>query len=98
MNDGEPPGSASIEAPHQASSMSSSGAVEDYDGDRRLAELVAPPLERARQAGRVAAGVTVDDVALALRMIYGAAATARDGDQRRLDVEQAHAVVTAPWF
>ncbi|WP_324650273.1 hypothetical protein [Georgenia sp. H159] len=78
--------------------MSSSGAVEDYDGDRRLAELVAPPLERARQAGRVAAGVTVDDVALALRMIYGAAATARDGDQRRLDVEQAHAVVTAPWF
>ncbi len=41
--------------------------------------------------------LTVDDVALALRMLYGVAATARDADQRRADVARVQALVAASW-
>lgn len=73
------------------------GVLADYDGDERLAALVEGSLGRAQAVGRIASTVTVDDVALALRMIYGIAATARDADQRRADVARARAIATAPW-
>lgn len=53
----------------------------DYDGPARLAALVAGPLELAREAGLVAAHVTVDDVLVGLRMAYGIVVTGHD-DQR----------------
>ncbi|WP_413451612.1 helix-turn-helix domain-containing protein [Georgenia phoenicis] len=71
--------------------------VVDYDGDERLAQLVAGPLARSQEAGRVAARVTVDDVALALRMIYGVAATVRDEARRRADVERVKALALERW-
>src|SRR5690606_27990430 len=73
------------------------GALGDYDGDERLAGLVDAPLRRAQAVGRIASTVTVGDVALALRMIYGVAASARDADQRRADVQRAYASITFPW-
>lgn len=73
------------------------GVVEDYDGDARLAQLLAAPLARGQEAGRVAARVTVDDVGLALRMIYGVAATARGEARRRADVERVSALVLSRW-
>lgn len=71
------------------------GVVEDYDGDERLAQLLAAPLRRSQEAGRVAPYVAVDDVGLALRMIYGVAATARAG--RRADVERVRDLVLERW-
>lgn len=73
------------------------GALADYDGDERLAALVVGPLGRAQAGGRIAATVSVEDVALGLRMIYGVAATARSAEQRRADVQRAYATVTAAW-
>ncbi len=72
-------------------------AVADYDGDERLAELVTGPLTRAQREGLIAPHVTVDDVALALRMIYGVATTARDAGGRREDASRVRELATAPW-
>lgn len=73
------------------------GVVEEYDGDERLARLVAAPLGRSQEAGRVALRVAVEDVGLALRMIYGVAATARTDDDRRADVERVRDLVLSRW-
>ena len=73
------------------------GVVEDYDGGRRLADLLTGPLARAEEAGRIAPHVGVDDVELALRMVYGVATTAQDEDHRRADVARAQALATARW-
>ncbi|QDB78010.1 TetR/AcrR family transcriptional regulator [Georgenia sp. 311] len=73
------------------------GVVTDYQGDRQLAEILTGPLERARAAGLTAPDIGVEAVALALRMIYGVATTARDDDQRRADVAAALSLVTTRW-
>lgn len=73
------------------------GVVADYDGDERLAELLSAPLARAQAADRVTSQVTVADVAMTLRMIYGVAATARDVDQRRADVGRVQELIVARW-
>ncbi len=73
------------------------GVVEDYDGDERLARLLATPLAHGQDAGRVSRDVTTDDVAIALRMIYGVAATARDESRRRADVERVRDLVLRRW-
>ncbi|PYF97896.1 transcriptional regulator, TetR family [Georgenia satyanarayanai] len=73
------------------------GVVEEYDGDERLARLLTTPLARGQEAGRVASRVTVDDVGLALRMIYGVAATARGDAGRRADVERVRDLVLSRW-
>lgn len=70
--------------------------VEDA-GDERLAELVTGPLHRAQAAGRVRPEVTLAEVSLALRMIYGVAATARDDARRSADVARTAALITARW-
>ncbi|GAA2688007.1 TetR/AcrR family transcriptional regulator [Actinoplanes palleronii] len=47
----------------------------EYTGGERLHALVGATLPRAQAAGLVPAGVTVDDVLLAHRMVYGVIAT-----------------------
>lgn len=74
------------------------GAKVDYDdGAGRLAALVTGPLQRAQQADRMAAGLTVADVDLGLRMVYGVAVTALDDDQRVRDVRAVHAELLTRW-
>lgn len=73
------------------------GVVEEYDGDERLAQLLTVPLTRSQEAGRVAPHLTADDVGLALRMIYGVAATARGDAGRRADVERVRDLVLSRW-
>lgn len=60
-----------------------------YDGDDRLRVLVARTLPAARAAGRVPAGVTVDDVLLAWRMVFGVVVTAPTAQTARADVARA---------
>jgi AcrR family transcriptional regulator len=60
-----------------------------YDGDDRLRALIARSLPEARTAGRVPADVTVDDVLLAWRMIFGVVATADSAPTARADVARA---------
>lgn len=60
----------------------------DYDGARRLAALIEPPLARARDAGLVAPDVTVRDVLLHQRMAYGVVVTSLDPEGVRDTVGQ----------
>jgi len=69
----------------------------DYDGEQRLRDLLAGPLQRARDSGRVSGHLTEEDVALGLRMIYGVAATARGDAERTAAVRRAQRIVTATW-
>lgn len=48
----------------------------DYDGPRRLVEILQGPLARAQAAGLITPDVTVDEVTVAIRMAYGIARTA----------------------
>lgn len=48
----------------------------EYDGARRLRELLADPLRRAIDAGLVPSDVTVEEVMLSIRMAYGIVCTA----------------------
>ena len=74
------------------------GARADYeDGAGRLAALVTGPLARAQRAGVVAGEVTIADVDLALRMVYGVAVTALDDEQRARDVRAVHAELLTRW-
>ena len=57
-----------------------------YDGDERLRALIERTLPEARAAGRVPAGVGIDDVLLAWRMVFGVVATAESAPQARADV------------
>lgn len=67
------------------------------DGERRLIDLVEGPLERARQAGLVAAELTSSDVELGLQMVYGVAVMARGEEQRRERVARVRAVLARQW-
>jgi AcrR family transcriptional regulator len=51
-------------------------SLPDYAGGRRLQVLIEATLPRAQAAGLMSAQVTVDDVLLGHRMIYGVIATA----------------------
>ncbi|GAB3918138.1 hypothetical protein GCM10011575_35220 [Microlunatus endophyticus] len=48
----------------------------EYDGARRLIDLLADPLRRAVEAGLVPTDVTVEEVMLSIRMAYGIVRTA----------------------
>lgn len=61
---------------------------EGYDGEQRLSRLLGPLLERARRAGLVPATVTLADLALVQRMVYGVVVTAVDGSEARPAVER----------
>jgi AcrR family transcriptional regulator len=61
----------------------------EYKGGERLKSLVQDTLPRAQVAGLIGAGITVDDVLLAHRMIYGVIATAVDPDDLDSAVERA---------
>jgi len=60
-----------------------------YDGDDRLRALIARTLPDAQAAGRVPAGVSVDEVILAWRMVFGVVATAESASTARADVARA---------
>jgi len=51
------------------------GRLAAYDGTQRLRELLTEPLDAAREAGLVPASLTVDEVLLTLRMVYGVVTT-----------------------
>jgi AcrR family transcriptional regulator len=63
--------------------------TQDYTGGERIQALISATLPRARDAGLVDAGTTVDDVLLAHRMIYGVIATAVDPAEVETAVERA---------
>ena len=52
--------------------------IPDYDGITRLHELLAPLLGRAQRAGLIDQDVTVAEVDLSVRMLYGIVATATE--------------------
>lgn len=62
-------------------------SLPDYEGGRRLRDLVEPLLVRARDAGLVDPSLGIEDLGLLLRASYGLVATADD-------VEGARAAVT----
>lgn len=53
----------------------------DYTGSRRMEALVRDTLPRAQEAGLVDEHITVEDVLLAHRMIYGVIATVVDANE-----------------
>ena len=55
----------------------------DYDGGERLRTMMEPLLERAHQAGDVPAELTLDDLILVQRMVYGVVVTAHDEAEAR---------------
>ncbi|WP_256463882.1 TetR/AcrR family transcriptional regulator [Georgenia sp. TF02-10] len=55
-------------------------STRDYDGVGRLRALIESTLPRARQAGLLPRALTTEDVLLGVRMAYGVAATAVDGE------------------
>lgn len=55
--------------------------------------LLDPPLTRAQEAGLVDPGLTVDDVMLAQRMVFGIVVTAIDTTDLRGQVSRALATV-----
>jgi AcrR family transcriptional regulator len=60
-----------------------------YDGTERLRALLERPLERARAAGAADPELTIDDVLLAQRMVYGIVVTAVDTTGIRESIERA---------
>ncbi|GAB2930509.1 TetR/AcrR family transcriptional regulator [Micromonospora polyrhachis] len=64
-----------------------------YDGAERMRGLLDPPLTRAQEAGLVDPGLTVDDVMLAQRMVFGIVVTAIDTTDLRGQVSRALATV-----
>lgn len=67
-----------------------------YDGGDRLLALTGPPLDRARDAGLVAAGLTASDVMVALRMAFGVVVTATGPEPVRDTVDRALALLDRP--
>lgn len=65
----------------------------DYDGHLRLLALVEEPLAQARAAGLVDPALTVDDVLLVQRMVYGVVTTATTADEVRSAVHRALALL-----
>lgn len=72
-------------------------ALVGYDGERRLEQLVADPLARAKRAGLVSNDVTPADVELGVQMVYGAAVTATTEAARRDSVARVRAILDRHW-
>lgn len=68
----------------------------EYDGEARLRALLSPALQCAQAAGRVPDQLTVEDVVLAQRMLYGVAVTAPDPAEARAGVARMVALVGLP--
>jgi AcrR family transcriptional regulator len=64
-----------------------------YDGAERMRTLLGPPLARAQDAGLVDARLTVEDVMLAQRMVFGIVVTTIDPAGLREQVARALAAV-----
>jgi hypothetical protein len=60
-----------------------------YDGAERMRALLGPPLARAQDAGLVDRRLTVDDVMLAQRMVFGIVVTTVDPADVRGQVSRA---------
>ena len=58
----------------------------------RLRAILSPSLERARTAGVVDAGLTVDDLGLVLRMVYGVVVTETDPAEAHRAAQRAAAL------
>lgn len=69
----------------------------NYDGGQRLTHLVGESLERAKDAGLIAAWVTPAEVELGLRMGYGAAVTAREAVHRAESVQRVREILALLW-
>ncbi|WP_432989688.1 TetR/AcrR family transcriptional regulator [Dactylosporangium sp. CA-233914] len=63
-----------------------------YDGAERMRVLLGPPLARAQDAGLADPALTVDDVMLAQRMVFGIVVTSIDTAGLRDEVSRALAV------
>lgn len=72
--------------------------ISDYDGDRRIGALLEGSLRRAHEAGLVSTDLTVDDVLLTQRMVYGLAVTAGDRAAAHRAVERARRLFFSPSF
>lgn len=66
---------------------------DDYDGGLRLRRMIEPLLDRALQAGEVPATLTVDDLVLIQRMVYGVVVTASDDAEARRSAARIMALV-----
>lgn len=60
----------------------------DHDGRSRLAGLLSPALDRAQEAGLAPSHLTIDDVMLSVRMVYGVVVTADGASEARRDVDR----------
>ncbi|SDD26029.1 hypothetical protein SAMN05216410_3067 [Sanguibacter gelidistatuariae] len=60
----------------------------DYDGGIRLRRMVEPLLVRAQQAAQAPADLTMDDLVLVQRMVYGVVVTAHDDAEARRAAER----------
>lgn len=68
-----------------------------YDGHEHLARLVTPLLARAQSAELVRSDLSVEDVALALRMVYGVAATSPDPRRTEAEVRRVQTLLRELW-
>lgn len=66
---------------------------EDYDGGQRLRRMMEPLLDRAHRAGNVPATLSIDDIILVQRMVYGVVVTATDDAEARASVARVVALV-----
>ena len=66
---------------------------DDYDGGERLRRMIEPLLDRARRDGEVPAELTVDDLVLVQRMVYGVVVTAQDAVEARTSAVRVMALV-----
>jgi len=71
-------------------------SLPDYGGAERLHALIERTLPRARAAGVVGPAITVEDVLLAHRMIYGVIATAVDPADVEPAVRRAQQLLRTP--
>lgn len=66
---------------------------EDYDGGRRLRRMLEPLLDRAHRAGTVPATLSLDDIVLVQRMVFGVVVTAIDDAEARTSVDRVMSLV-----
>ena len=71
-------------------------SLPDYDGPERIRNIIAAPLHLAQQAGLLRPDLSVQDVLLAERMVYGAVISAPDAGDVRPTVERALALIDLP--
>jgi len=69
-------------------------SIPDYDGSERMRGYLAAPLARAVAQGRVDPLLSVEDVMLAQRMVYGVVATSLHPQEARESVARALATLS----